>query len=64
MIVDKDCPSCGAVYEVDFHQVDQPVDEEYDISEETFEDDAEVIPEFCPFCGRHEDEEEPEESDK
>lgn len=59
MRVEKECPCCGAIYTVSFVQAQRGrADGEYDIEEETFEDEAEELyPEFCPFCGAHEDDE-------
>jgi ribosomal protein S27AE len=60
MRIEKECPCCGAVYMVRFenNEVVPVGDREWDPDEETFDDeDQELYPEFCPFCGSHEDDE-------
>ena len=59
MRIEKECPCCGTTYTVGFVQEarEQP---EWDPQDETFEESDELYPEFCPFCGSHEDEEPPE----
>lgn len=56
--IEKECPCCGAIYIVTFVQPESD-DREWSIEEETFDDDGldDIEPEFCPFCGSHEDDE-------
>ena len=46
----------GAVYKISFVQPETD-ERDYDLQDETFEESEELYPEFCPFCGSHEDEE-------
>ena len=59
MIHEKECPNCGMVYEIHAEIIDEfDQTEEWNIDEETFEENpAEIYPEYCPFCGSHEEEE-------
>lgn len=59
MIHEKECPNCGMVYEIRADVLDiSDQTEEWSIDEETFEDEMdEIYPEYCPFCGSHEEEE-------
>jgi Zn finger protein HypA/HybF involved in hydrogenase expression len=54
--LEKECSCCGAVYKI---AVIQPEidDSGWDVQDETFDETEELYPEFCPFCGSHEDEE-------
>ena len=56
MRIEKECPCCGAVYKISFVQPETD-ERDYDLQDETFEESEELYPEFCPFCGSHEDEE-------
>jgi hypothetical protein len=63
MKVEKECPCCGASYMIRFEQVLADLDPE-NYEDEQFEDqDAELYPEYCPFCGAH-DSEDGDESDE
>ena len=57
MKIEKECPCCGAVYSLRFEPIAPDLDEDQNAE---FDDDAELYPEFCPFCGCHESEEEGE----
>lgn len=51
------------IYTLQF-EADEIEQEDWNIEDETFEeDDYGIVPEFCPFCGNHEDDE-PTESDE
>lgn len=59
--IEKECPCCGAIYIVTFVQPDSE-EQDWSIEEETFDDELnDIEPEFCPFCGSHEDDEPDEE---
>jgi galactose-1-phosphate uridylyltransferase len=61
---EKECHCCGAVYLVTFVQP-KGSDEAWHIEDETFEGDSdEIYPEFCPFCGSHEDDEPEDEEEE
>jgi hypothetical protein len=62
MRIEKECPCCGAICTISFVQPDKDRDG-YDVQDETFDEDEELYPEFCPFCGSHEDEEPPEDDE-
>lgn len=63
MRIEKECPCCGAVYKVSFVQPERD-QEDWDVQDETFEDESEELyPEFCPFCGCHEDDDPPPEEE-
>jgi hypothetical protein len=63
MKIEKECPCCGMVYVIKFEATKR--ESEWNIEEETFEDEEpEIYPEFCPFCGSHEDEEPLDEEDR
>ena len=64
MKVDKECPCCGAQYSIRFEQIIADLDPEID-NETIYDDDSEqeMYPEFCPFCGVHESEEDLEDED-
>lgn len=58
---DKECQYCGAVYIVSL--IKEQRDRDWNLEEETFDADSdELYPEFCPYCGAHEDEEPIEEN--
>lgn len=63
MRVEKECACCGSVYTVSFVQAERD-DPDWDVQNETFDEDEGIYPEFCPFCGSHEDEEPPEDTDE
>ena len=60
MKIEKECPCCGAVYSLRFDTIAPNLDEDQD----EFNEDSELYPEFCPFCGCHESEEEGLEDDE
>jgi hypothetical protein len=64
MRVEKECPCCGAAYMIRFEQIlaELDVDESYDAEPQDDQDDG-LYPEYCPFCGAH-DSEEDDDSDE
>lgn len=63
MKVEKECLCCGALYSIRFEQIPSELDPDVDEDLPEYDDESEMYPEFCPFCGSHESDEEGEESD-
>lgn len=51
MRIQKQCPSCAAVYTVAFTPTDEFRQDSSEEEEQT--DFTDIYPEFCPFCGTH-----------
>lgn len=60
MKIEKECNCCGALYSIRFDLISNDLDPEQDTNAN---DGDEFYPEFCPFCGSHESEEDTIEDD-
>ena len=45
------------LYSIRFEQIAPDLDPDVDNDQTDFDEDSELYPEFCPFCGCHESEE-------
>jgi hypothetical protein len=63
MKIEKECQCCGAIYVVSFSGHEVEPDAEWDFGPPAEDQhEKELYPEFCPFCGSHEDDD-PEEDE-
>ena len=63
MKIEKECPCCGMMYSLRFEQIMPELDPDMDEDQDEFDEDRELYPEFCPFCGCHESEEDTDEDE-
>jgi hypothetical protein len=56
MKYEKECQCCGAVFKV-ILEVDLSERSSEDLESFADDDASDIYPEFCPFCGNHDDEE-------
>jgi len=63
MKIEKECPCCGALYSIRFEQISPDLDPDAEEDQIDYDEDSEMYPEFCPFCGCHESVEEADEED-
>lgn len=64
MKIEKECPCCGMMYSIRFEQIMPDLDPDVDADEIDVDEDTELYPEFCAFCGCHESEEDSLEDDE
>lgn len=63
MKIEKECPCCGAAYAIRFEQVLADLDPDLEEQEQFDDQDNELYPEYCPFCGAHDSEEDEDSED-
>lgn len=61
MKIEKECNCCGALYSIVFTEIPNELDPEFEDQE--LDEDSEFYPEFCPFCGSHESDEDSDDED-
>jgi Zn finger protein HypA/HybF involved in hydrogenase expression len=63
MKIEKECQCCGALYSIRFEQISPDLDPDLDEDQAEYDEESEFYPEFCPFCGSHESDEEGEDDE-
>lgn len=58
MKIEKECQCCGMICSIRFEQIASDLDPDLDEDQTNTDEDTELYPEFCPFCGTHESAEE------